>query len=437
MKNTTIKLISLAVLTVIALVSVVSVSYAWLSMSTSPELSGLQVKLGGSNTIMVAPDVTTTVDGQQIHYPGEFSDSINFSTENGYEYLNSSIKLAPTSTSDGVYWYFPSSDSESGYICDSSLQYSNMSELPADNAVQGGYACLDFWVVSPAYASLRVSVGEGEGGSYVLSLPQPQESGDGYALDMSTQLLAGCTRVGLLANTQTVTDLSMNNYINTSNYNDNYRRLKGVYQKKDDTPNSYPAVFTIYEPNGDLHSDEGASTLARDGFSYVLCHNGEYAATKPISAMMTGTPEPVDVSAHTTVQKTTQWVAATDTQTLIEQMFGTYLYSVTGALEQKELSNGFYNGYLGYQCTPYIKKGDFIKSASGLSAKTDEDGLVKDLSTLETAGATDDIIITELEKNVPQRIRMFVWIEGQDIDCAMASAGGKLLINLELAASTN
>jgi len=434
MKNNLIKLISISLITVITLVAVVSVSYAWLSMSTSPELSGLQVKIGGSNTITVAPNVSREVDGQTVNYPGHFTDSINLSTENGYEYLRSSVSLAPVSTSDGVYWYFPSNDNESGYICDSTLQYANMQSLPADKAVQGGYAYLDFWVASPSYASLRVSVGEGTGGSYVVSLPQP--SADGKSLDMSTQLIAGCTRVGFLANTQVVTDQSMNSYVNTGYYNDNYRKLKGIYQTKDQSPSSYPANFTIYEPNGDMHSAEGAYALSRDGFSYVVCENGSYSATKPISAARTGFPEPVDVSAHTTVQKTTSWLMATDAQTLIEQIFEAYLYGAGATTEQSKLSEGFYNGYLAYQCAPYINKGKFIKNASNLAAKTDVDGLVKDLGTLETAGATTDIVITELEKNVPQRIRMYVWIEGQDIDCAMASNGGQLLINLELAAST-
>lgn len=436
MKNTIIKLISFAVLTVIALVAVVSVSYAWISMSTSPEISGLQVKIGAVNTIMVAPNITKTTDGATLNYPGKFSDSLNFANTEGYGYLNSMVSLAPVSTSDGNYWYFPSNDSDSGYICDSTLQYANLSELPSDNAVQGGYACLDFWVVSPTYASLRVSVGEGEGGSYVLSLPQPVKNGDGYSLDMSKQLLAGCTRVGFLANTQQVTDMSMNDYVHTAHYNTDYRSLKGVYQNKNESPNSYPAVFTIYEPNGDLHSKDGAYALSRDGFSYVVCQNGSYAVTKPISASETGLPAPVDATAHTTVQKTTSWLAATESQLLVEQMFGTYLYGINGSRTPEELSLGFYNGYLGYQCSPYITKGEFIKNTSNLLAKADIDGLVKDLSTLETAGATTDIVIAELEKNVPQRIRMFVWIEGQDIDCDAASDGGQLLINLELAAST-
>ena len=58
-----------------------------------------------------------------------------------------------------------------------------------------------------------------------------------------------------------------------------------------------------------------------------------------------------------------------------------------------------------------------------------------ELASLEASGATEDVYITKLEKNVPQRIRMYVWIEGQDIDCIDSTQVGRLAISLELAAS--
>jgi hypothetical protein len=52
---------------------------------------------------------------------------------------------------------------------------------------------------------------------------------------------------------------------------------------------------------------------------------------------------------------------------------------------------------------------------------------------LPKSGATEDVYIIKLERNVPQRIRMFVWIEGQDVDCVNAVAASNFAINLELA----
>ena len=57
-----------------------------------------------------------------------------------------------------------------------------------------------------------------------------------------------------------------------------------------------------------------------------------------------------------------------------------------------------------------------------------------EVENLLTSGATDDVYITELEKNAPQRIRMFIWLEGQDADCVASGAGATYFaLNLELA----
>ena len=59
-----------------------------------------------------------------------------------------------------------------------------------------------------------------------------------------------------------------------------------------------------------------------------------------------------------------------------------------------------------------------------------------DVAQLKTAGATDDVYIIELERNVPQRIRMFIWLEGQDVDCTNVTELSSLMLYLELAGST-
>ena len=60
-----------------------------------------------------------------------------------------------------------------------------------------------------------------------------------------------------------------------------------------------------------------------------------------------------------------------------------------------------------------------------------------DFAGLLTAGAADDVVIAELQRNVPQRIRMFVWVEGQDVDCASVIAASGLMLRLELAGSSH
>lgn len=429
---------------VITLVIVIASSYAWLSMSTSPSVAGLQIQIG-SNTILVAPDVATVVDGKTVHYPGNFSETLNFSKQKSYEYLNELTELSLVSTADGINWYLPTFSEDdnvsqngvedfSNFLLDDKLLYANLKELPADDSVRGGYALMDFWVVSPNDCRLRISVGESEGGSFLVSLPQAILMDDGsYALDMSNDLLAACARVGLLANTQTITDLSMNKYLQSSSYDSRYRSLKGVYQEKGEGWNYYPAQFTIYEPNADFHHKDGAYLLSADGMNYRVCENGSYARTMPIGNV-NGVPQTVDVTRNVVAQTRTKWLPATDSEYQIEQIFQAFIRGESSP-QIETLTNKFYTKYLGYQCGTYLEKGRFIKNTATLSKALDIDGVVDDevFSALNTAGATDDVVIVDLEKNIPQRLRMFVWIEGQDADCGNLVSGGGLLLSLELA----
>ncbi len=439
MNKSLIKLFTIGASLIITLVVVISSSYAWFSMSTTPSVTGMQIKIG-SNTIKIAPDVATVVDGKKVHYPGTFSETLNFSKEKSYEYLNNLTKLSLVSTADGINWYLPS-DSEDNetannqgltdFILDDKLQFANLEELPADNSVHGGYALMDFWVVSPTDCKLRISDGDTSGGSFFINLPKVISKDDGFGLDMSNDLLASCARVGFLANTQDVKDASMNKYVESPTYDSRYRSLKGIYQEKGENWNFYPTQFSIYEPNADYHQNE-TYTLSKDGMNYRVCEDGSYVRTKPLGNV-NGEMQPVDITRNVTVQKRTKWKTANNSEFQIEQIFQAFL---KGELfpNSETLTNKFYTKYLGYQCGAYIEKGEFIKNADALTKAFDGDGVIDSefMNQLNTAKATDDVVIVDLEKNIPQRIRMFVWVEGQDVDCSNLSAGGSLLLSLEL-----
>ena len=88
---------------------------------------------------------------------------------------------------------------------------------------------------------------------------------------------------------------------------------------------------------------------------------------------------------------------------------------------------------------PYVDRGYFIKRTESLYAAANEKGYVfEENPALENvSGATDDVVIATLEKNVPQRIRMFIWIEGQDEDCINYGEISGFIVNLELAGSND
>ena len=441
MKRSLLKLFAVVTIAVIALVIVVASSYAWMSLSSTPTASAIQVNIGGANTVLIAPNITETVDGETVHYPGRFSESMNFATQEAYAYLREITDLTPVSTADGIHWYFPAVATQadgSEFLTDNTLTYANLQTIPSGGEVKGGYAMLDFWVVSPTDATLRISTGTGKGGSYVVGLPKPASDGrGGYSLSNQNRLLAACARVGLLADTQAVRDGSMNAYVRSAAYDSHYRSLKGIYQESGETWSGFPAQFTIYEPNGDRHHEDGVYVPTDDGRSYRLCENGTYIKTNPL-ANNNGQPAPTDVLGNTTVQLNTDWQKTSAGDYRLEQIFQAYLRGVSSP-EKVSLFDGFYREYLGYQCTPYLQKGVFIRRSADRLNAADEDGVV-DRSLVEamtTAGATDDVTVVELQQDVPQRIRMFVWVEGQDVDCAAAASGGGLLVSMELAASTN
>ena len=58
-----------------------------------------------------------------------------------------------------------------------------------------------------------------------------------------------------------------------------------------------------------------------------------------------------------------------------------------------------------------------------------------DAAAVPTAGASDGAVITTLRRNVPQRIRVFVWLEGEDADSSLGGAvsASEIAVKIELA----
>ena len=78
--------------------------------------------------------------------------------------------------------------------------------------------------------------------------------------------------------------------------------------------------------------------------------------------------------------------------------------------------------------------GDFVRNTHSLYAAA-ETGAAGDVYWNNMAGATDDTCIVKLEKNIPQRIRLFIWIEGEDADCTKGELLSSFAMQLELAGS--
>lgn len=434
------KLIAAVMALVLSVVMIVTISYAWMTLSSNPAAEGIQISVGGGNTILIAANKTETVEDAVYSYPDVFSDTLNFSRYEEYDYLNNLSSLTPVSTSDGIHWFLPeyydlfdeevtNGQATAGQIkpisefwVDTELEYANLSVADRYKSAGGSYVYIDFWVVSPGEdCKLRISQGDENGGSYLLELMSPEEAdkdGDGikesFTLTSSGGSAAASARIGFLVNEDYVSEETLACYQESTGYSNKYTKLRGSYQQKGKGmwySSSYR--FTVYEPNGDLHP---------------LGENGTYTTTSPI-AWNGESGELADISDSLTVQLSNTWKPS------VEAGFA----AVVAANEFESVAaakSGFYNDALRGQLMSYVNKGCFIKNTASLYGYSN-DGIVsqEELNTLNQAGATDDVYVVSLEKNVPQQIRMFIWLEGQDEDCVDAVNPLDIALSIELAGS--
>lgn len=417
MNKTLTKLIMAALALVLAVSVAVMSTYAWMILSQNPGAEGIQINIG-SNTILIAPDVTQTVDGELYHYPGTFSEKLNFSQLDQYDYLESLCGLSPVSTANGLDWFLSDSD---GYTLDSDLSHANLTNDRTE-PTQGHYIYLDFWVVSPnTDYTIRVS-SDGSSGSFVIDLMDAQQtSDDRYEMSINSEgSAAASVRVGFLVDETFVTDNSLIYYNRSPGSVSEYTRFKGAFGS-----NRENYSFYIYEPNGDFHPN---ADVAQPG-TYVITH--------PMG-LVDGEISQVDVDDRLSVQLTSHWKQTGSGSYQLAERFQTAIAgkNLLGKTEE-DLETFFYRDYLQYQVSAYVEAARFIKNTRLLYAAATADVVnTNTMSALTTNGATEDAYIIKLEKNVPQRIRMFVWLEGQDIDCGSSAFADSFALSLELAGGT-
>ena len=181
--------------------------------------------------------------------------------------------------------------------------------------------------------------------------------------------------------------------------------------------------FTIYEPNGDLHPETVYNALGDE------IRDGQYAFTKPVGK----DGKPVAIRDRLTVQLRNGWLT-NEYGLALEPLFQASIAGqALGGADEQTLERGFYFDYLQQQTSTYLTRGQFLPSTGMLYGLDQTVVSNEQLQSLGTAGATSDVMIVQLEKNVPQRIRMFIWLEGQDPDCIGFAGSVPFAIGLELA----
>lgn len=427
-KRAYIKIACTAAALLCAMAMIVMSSYAWLTASTSPVAEGIQVAVGGGSTILLAPDL---MNDEGVHYPGAFGATLRLD-----DLLNTGAYsgLTPVSTANGLNWYLPAYYTEDDlevqagtaragdlkpydqFLCDETLTYAN---LPVDDerAAKGSYLYADFWVVSPGSRyELRVSTSNDASGagSYVVDLPQVVETKNGFAMQTPEYPASESLRVGFLVNQNAAAESAA---AYTANGGDQrYTKLMGDYQKAGEQvqPASYN-TFHIYEPNGSSHSAQGETG---------------YIATYPLGrndTSVTGIP----VGGRLSVQMASQWE-----ENKVNDLFTASVQQAGDTATAADVQAQLYKTLAGR--SDYVNKGQFIQNTDQLYTSMGEDHTVSrvTLEKMDKAGANESNSIVTLERNVPQRIRMFIWLEGQDADCVSGASVSGFAMRIELAGST-
>lgn len=427
-KKAYIKIACTAAALLCAMAMIVMSSYAWLTASTSPVAEGIQVAVGGGSTILLAPDL---VNNEGVHYPGAFGATLRLD-----DLLDADAHsgLTPVSTADGLNWYLPvyyteddpevrAGTAKAGdlkpydqFLCDERLTYAN---LPVDDerAAKGSYLYADFWVVSPGSRyELRVSTSNDASGagSYVVDLPQVVETKDSFAMQTPEYPASESLRVGFLVNQNAAAESAA---AYTANGGDQrYTKLMGDYQKAGEQvqPASYN-TFHIYEPNGSSHTAQRETG---------------YIATYPLGrndTSVTGIP----VGGRLSVQMASQWEENT-----VKDLFTASVQQAGDTATAADVQARLYKNLAGR--SDYVNKGQFIQNTGKLYENLGQDHTVlrDTLEQMAKAGANESNSIVTLERNVPQRIRMFIWLEGQDADCVSGASVSGFAMRIELAGST-
>ena len=367
--------ITAAVLLVLAAASLVgAATYAWHILSVAPEAGGMQITIGAAKVIQVAPDVIKD-DGS--HEPGTFGDTLDITKDANYDYLNGLAGLIPVSTADGVHWYLPqygdAADGSEGPTAFTEEENLAHANLPAKQAATAQEG---------SYYYMDFWVSAPEDFNLRLAAGDSQSAGS-YALTLplpQESEAGGWTlddKAGLAA--QKCLRLGF---------------LTG-FDGADGTS------FLIYEPNG------------TDGSTYT------------VTAPKTGVEKTGDVRGRLTVQQTSQWK-----QELLNNAFAQFVEAADEGLLSKDalaVARQFYTEKLNGQYRPYVTSGQFYQHAADLYGEN--------AVSAPTSGAAADGVILRLKANEPQRIRLFVWLEGQDADCTNDAQNALLGIHLELAGS--
>lgn len=436
---------------------------SWYTLSVNPEIKGLKANMSGSGLIYV----NTTND----------KDTYSFSKELNIK--DDIAGLKPISTVDGINWFICKYDLQGNILSSSKASSSGITQYNylkfpyggnvtksdeksyLNNAIDNNrnldYLDFGYYVYTDVYL-----INYTEDCDVYLSAPSNTHLDDieyeesehagtfikSYTVDennnitlieggTSSSIRIGFKNLGSVLPVNLAEDLTPNKYSGeVENENLYYTDIV-----MDD--------FIILEPNADERSninDEDCSPdIYVDGFNLkILKDNNEslegYIQTYPIKLKDTSVNSANNIivtsdrnqmrSKFRTIDGSTSRL---NENTLITQSKATWNtdVEVTSNLTSSNIANmgTFRNGSEFYEHES-IENNDYTLQSYGngyLSSKFENDNSENEENNIAS------IPITHLTEGIPNKIRIYIWIEGQDIDCWNNIVDNHFLVNIEFA----
>ncbi len=435
------KLILVSSMLAMSVVLLVTASMAWFTLSTAPEITGIQVSLYAKHSLLVSRDGTN------------FSQSINIS--DAFEGL---APLKPVSTANGIDWFMPA------YTADGMLDLENFrlatlednANVSIKNLIgnelfeaenRGYFVYTDFYLATDLEEGCTVS----------LSVPKGSELLDQWEKD---QGLYGSYALANYA-------IDKHNQVATIDNNAQTALRIGFLIKETDKDGNPTTRFVIYEPNADQRSDpalkpfdpnpaEGSVWNEYYVSGFQLLPNANYVAVEGMSPLDPNNPKFLNYIRNSYIP--TYPIGWVEKKEEVENEDGTTTEIVTQVpglvtLDHENLLIQFAGQWNDQAVREVIREGGipnsnhvsmfgrFIKNNLDVLGKLNQHGIYDFNSTVTTDLASGNFIVNlpppDEEGNlVGVEIRMFIWLEGQDADCWNDIASGSFLVNLEFAAQS-
>lgn len=368
MNQNRLKLLMAATGLLVSLVMVAGGTFAWFTISQKAEVTGISI----------------TMEATGEEYPFELSlDGENWTTELFVDsQLTGKGPLRPISTADMVHWYLPEYDARGSVADFHEVALEDVANREEELISYLVY--FDLWVRTrdqdTTYAlklnnpgikngQLHVEDQETVYGTYALWLPERDAEGK-YVNPKTTNDAMACLRIGFQ-----------------------------MLEEQEDGTEQVTGSF-IFEPNADLRSD----------FSQYQSASGESLENK---------------LGDVTYVKGSFSVQEYGNEFANEKIYGTSVPTWKAPTEE--------GGEATYTMTPQItfrqrkSEWDTTKLAALDANQTVDSRCIKKLG----AFVEDSPAMADINIEAPQKMRVFLWLEGQDIDCWNQIAGGGIFANLE------